>query len=65
MKLNKKQKAELQKHGYDPCVRHVNLYPEDFNNKVWREVSECLGIDDCYGVTLAVVGIKEETEVGT
>jgi len=62
MKLAKKQNIELQKLGYEPCNRQLNLYPEDFNGNIWNEVLQCLNIDDCYGVTLAVVGIKEELE---
>ena len=62
MKLANKQKIELQRLGYKPCNRHLNLYPEDFNGNIWNEVLQCLNIDDCYGITLAVVGIKEELE---
>ena len=47
MKLTKKQKLQLKDKGYEPCVRHLNLYPEDFYKlKTWVEVRECLGIDD-------------------
>ena len=62
MKLAKKQNIELQKLGYEPCNRQLNLYPEDFKGNIWSEVLQCLNIDDCYGVTLAVVGTKEELE---
>lgn len=62
MKLINKQKTELQRLGYEPCDRRLNLYPEDFKSKIWDEVLQCLNIDDCHGVTLAVVGIKEELE---
>ena len=57
-----KQKIELQRLQYNPCDRRLNLYPEDFRGSIWKEVLQCLGIDDCFGVTLAVMGIKEEQE---
>ena len=67
MKLTKKQTEELQKHGYDPCVKHLNLYPEDFMQdlNVWNQVWQCLGIDPSdvpwrSGVILAIVGVKIE-----
>ena len=62
MKLDKKQKMELQRLGYEPCNRQLNLYPEDFKGNIWNEILQCLNIDDCYGVTLAVVGTREELE---
>jgi len=62
MKLDKKQKMELQRLGYEPCNRQLNLYTEDFKGNIWNEILQCLNIDDCYGVTLAVVGTREELE---
>ena len=62
MILTNKQKIELQRLQYNPCDRSINLYPEDFRGSIWKEVLQCLGIDDCFGVTLAVMGIKEEQE---
>ena len=62
MKLTNEQKVELQKSQYNPCDRRLNLYPEDFRGSIWKEVLQCLDIDDCFGVTLAIVGIKEEQE---
>jgi len=62
MKLTKEQTNELQEHGYDPCVRHVNLYPEDFEHGIWNQVLQCLGLDNSNGVILAVMGIKQEEE---
>ena len=62
MILTNKQKIELQRLQYNPCARRLNLYPEDFRGSIWKEVLQCLGIDDCFGVTLAVMGIKEEQE---
>ena len=59
MKLTKKQKLQLQDKGYEPCVRHLNLYPEDFYKlKTWVEVRECLGIDDGDEVVLSLSGVK-------
>ena len=62
MILTNKQKIELQRLQYNPCDRRLNLYPEDFRGSIWKEVLQCLGIDDCFCVTLAVMGIKEEQE---
>ena len=59
MKLTKEQTKELQEHGYDPCVRHVNLYPEDFEHGIWDQVLQSLNLEESNGVVLAVVGIKE------
>jgi|TARA_Y100000310_G_scaffold244254_1_gene248943 hypothetical protein len=59
MKLTKEQTNELQEHGYDPCVRHVNLYPEDFEHGIWNQVLQSLNLKESSGVVLAVVGIKE------
>ena len=54
---------ELTKHGYKPCKRHLNIYPEDFTStKIWEEVLQCLELDDCLGVTLSINGIKIEDE---
>ena len=66
MELNKKQKKELQSHGYDPCVRHFDLYPEDFmmDLDVWKQVLQCLNLNKANnGVVLAVVGVKVKDEV--
>ena len=62
MILTNKQKIELQRLQYNPCDRRLNLYPEDFRGSIWKEVLQCLGIDECFGVTLAVFGIKEAQE---
>jgi hypothetical protein len=57
---------ELEKHGYEPCNRHLNIYPDDFSNlSVWDEVLQCLGLESSDGVTLAVAGIKDEREKDT
>ena len=54
---------ELTKHGYRPCKRHLNLYPEDFTSlKIWEEVLQCLELDDCSGVILSINGIKIDEE---
>ena len=64
MKLTKKQKLQLKDKGYEPCVRHLNLYPEDFYRlKTWVEVRECLGIDDCDEVVLSVSGVKTKENI--
>ena len=66
MELNKKQKKELQSHGYDPCVRHLDLYHEDFmmDLDVWKQVLQCLNLNKANnGVVLAVVGVKVKDEV--
>lgn len=59
MKLTKKQKKQLKNKGYEPGVRHLNLFPEDFYKlSTWVEVRECLGIDDCDEVVISVSGVK-------
>mgnify|MGYP005827661297 FL=1 len=53
----------IENRGYSYGLRHLNIYADDFkNSSTWQEVLQCLSVDDCYGVTLAVVGIKEELE---
>ena len=65
MKLSNTQTKELQEQGYDPCIKHLNIYPDDFaSGNVWDEVLQCLGLEQSDGVTLAVVGIKDESDEG-
>jgi len=53
----------IENRGYSYGLRHLNIYADDFkNSSTWQEVLQCLSVDDCYGVTLAVVGIKKELE---
>ena len=67
MKLTKKQTDELQKNGYDPCVKYLNLYPEDFmmDLKIWDQVLQCLDLDCAdQGLILAIAGVKKEKKQG-
>lgn len=53
----------VENNGYEYGLHHLNIYEEDFkDSNTWKEVLECLVTDDCYGVTLAIVGIKKELE---
>ena len=53
----------IENRGYSYGLRHLNIYADDFKDlSTWQEVLQCLSVDDCHGVTLAVVGIKEELE---
>tara|TARA_R100000781_G_scaffold62566_1_gene39711 strand:- start:351 stop:581 length:231 start_codon:yes stop_codon:yes gene_type:complete len=53
----------VENNGYEYGLHHLNIYEEDFkDSNTWKEVLQCLGTDDCYGVTLAIVGIKKELE---
>ena len=54
--------SSLEDNGYQPSNRHLNLYPEDFHSlKTWEEVLQCLGVDDCKEVTVAISGVKHES----
>ena len=65
MKLTKKQETELESLGYNPSVRHLYLYPTDFQSRgTWEEICQSLGIspDNCAEVTIAVSGVRKVKE---
>lgn len=53
----------IENRGYSYGLRHLNIYADDFKDlSTWQEVLQCLGIEENYGVTLAIVGVKKESE---
>ena len=61
MKLTKKQVKQLKEHKYEPCVRNLSLYPEDFRGGVWQEIISNLDCDiETTELTLAIVGINTD-----